>query len=72
MTAPKGRSGGSSSAQISCASGQRVRKRQPDGGVIADGSSPRTCTTLRARAATGSGIAIASISPRVYGWAARA
>ena len=39
---PKGRSGGSSSAQISCAYGQRVRKRQPEGGVIADGSSPLT------------------------------
>ena len=53
---PNERSGGSTSEQIACASGQRVRKRQPDGGVIADGSSPRTCTTRRARAATGSGI----------------
>ena len=41
----------------SWASGQRVRKRQPDGGVIAEGSSPRTRhRPSRARAATGSGI----------------
>ena len=37
---PKGRSRGSSSLQRGCAKGQRVRNRQPLGGVIADGSSP--------------------------------
>jgi hypothetical protein len=37
-----GRSGGSCSAQISCARGQRVRNRQPDGGLMAEGSSPLT------------------------------
>ena len=33
-------SGGSTLAQISCAIGQRVRNRQPDGGLIGLGTSP--------------------------------
>ena len=41
---PNARSGGSTSAHLSWARGQRVRKRQPDGGATADGSSPRTPT----------------------------
>ena len=65
VAVPKRRSGGSSSAQISCAYGQRVRKRQPDGGVIADGSSPVTAAPRRERASTGSGTGIVSIRPRV-------
>ena len=48
---PKGRSGGSSWAQISWAKGQRVRKRQPEGGLSAEGSSPRMWPLGLARAA---------------------
>ena len=40
-------SGGSSSAQISCAFQQRVRKRQPDGGFAGLGTSPSS--TIRER-----------------------
>ena len=54
---PKGRSGGSSWAQISWANGHRVRNRHPDGGLIAEGSSPRMWPTglARARATSGFG-----------------
>ena len=44
---PKGRNGGSSAAQTSWAKGQRVRKRQPEGGSSGDGSSPRMCSFRR-------------------------
>ena len=59
---PKRRSGGSTSAQISCASGQRVRKRQPEGGSIGLGSSPRMPTSVLAFSTAGSGTGIVLIS----------
>ena len=43
----RGTSAGSSSAQISCAFQQRVRKRQPDGGFAGLGTSPSS--TIRER-----------------------
>src|SRR5215469_7553077 len=58
-------SAGTSTAQISCARGQRVRKRQPEGGRIADGASP----AIRKRAVAGpagpSTSGTESIRPRV-------
>src|SRR5438105_9707462 len=52
-----GRMIGSSSAHRSWARGQRVRKRQPDGGAVGDGSSP--ASSVRSRLAeSGSGIGI--------------
>ena len=68
-----GRSGGSCSAQTSWASGQRVRNRQPDGGLggrrqlAVDPGGLR-----RLPAAAGSATGTASISPRVYGCGGRA
>ena len=43
---------GSTSAQISCAIGQRVRKRQPDGGSIGLGTSPVSTIRLLFRPGT--------------------
>ena len=53
-------SGGSSSAQIGCASGQRVRKRQPLGGFIGLGTSPER--TIRRVFIPGRGTGIAESS----------
>jgi hypothetical protein len=44
---------------------QRVRKRQPEGGLIGVGTSP--CSTMRSRVRVGSGISIAESSACVYG-----
>ena len=41
---PRSSSSGSSVAHLSCAFGQRVRNRQPDGGLIGDGTSPSSTT----------------------------
>src|SRR6266567_3489033 len=41
------RGSGSSVAQRSAASGQRVRNRQPDGGLIGDGGSPLIVAVAR-------------------------
>ena len=60
---PKARSGGSTWPHSSWARGQRVRKRQPDGGAIGDGGSPTG--TLSAGRTSGSGTGIASISSAV-------
>ena len=62
-------SGGSTLAQISCAIGQRVRNRQPDGGLIGLGTSPSS--RIRSRrppmaACFTSGTA--ESSAWVYGW----
>ena len=54
---------GSSFAQRVFARGQRVWKRQPDGGAIGEGGSP--VETLSAIAASGSGRGIASSSSEV-------
>ena len=62
---PNGRIGGSSAAQMSCARGQRVRNRQPDGGSIADGSSPATPLATFDFSTTGSAFGMVSIRPRV-------
>ena len=48
---------GSTSAQIGCAIGQRVRKRQPEGGSIGLGTSPVRTMRLLFRPGTGSGFA---------------
>ena len=71
MAAAEGAEGRLDLGAESWASGQRVRKRQPDGGSSAEGSSPRTGTVSRCFSSTGSGIGTASISPRVYGCAGR-
>ena len=47
---PSAASGGVSAAQRACAYGQRVRKRQPDGGSIGLGTSPCRIIRLRSRA----------------------
>src|SRR5579872_4929679 len=61
--------GGSVVAQISWAFQQRVRKRQPEGGLIGEGTSP--VSRIRSRAAAslrvGSGIGTAESSALVYG-----
>ena len=62
---------GSSAAQSSCANGHRVRNRQPDGGLIGLGSSPRMPTPFLARSTVGSGTGMVAIRPAVYGCAAR-
>ena len=49
------------SAELSCASGQRVRKRHPDGGSIGLGSSPRMPTSVLAFSTAGSGTGIVLI-----------
>src|SRR5215472_8495730 len=62
---------GSCWAQISSALGQRVRNRQPDGGVTEDGSSPEIAASPPLRASAGSGCGMDRSSPAVYGWAGR-
>jgi hypothetical protein len=52
---------------MSCASGQRVRKRQPLGGLSALGGSPCNRCRWRTRSTATSGIGTAEISDRVYG-----
>src|SRR5512143_3913828 len=60
------RNSGSSIAQISnCAMGQRVWKRQPEGGFNGLGTSP--LSTIRVRLILGSGIGMADINALVYG-----
>ena len=53
---------------MSVARGQRVWKRQPDGGLIGLGGSPVTTARSRARFCLGSGIGIAPSRADVYGW----
>ena len=67
---PFGSSGGSTSAQIGCAIGQRVRKRQPLGGFIGLGTSPGQHDPPRLR--PGRGVGIAESSATVYGCSGRA
>jgi hypothetical protein len=61
----KGHMTGSTSAQIACARGQRVRKRQPDGGSAADGSSPFRPSFVSWLESVGSGTGIASSNAAV-------
>src|SRR5262249_51194351 len=61
---------GSTTRQRSVARGQRGWKRQPDGGLIGFGGSPRTGAARVPRRAR-SGIGIASSSAAVYGWIGR-
>ena len=51
--------GGMVSAQAGIASGQRVRKTQPDGGAMGLGMSPFSGTCVRTRVGSGTG-AVAS------------
>ncbi len=62
-------SGGSSVAHISCAFQQRVRKRQPDGGLSGVGTSPSSRMRPEAPILVTSGTA--DSSARVYGWDGR-
>lgn len=55
-------------AHFSVANGQRVRKRHPSGGLIADGGSPCSAIDDSPRTYSGSGTGIASINAWVYGW----
>ena len=57
--------------QSAWARGQRVRNRQPLGGLIGLGSSPRIPTSVLAFSAAGSGIGIVLINASVYGCAGR-
>src|SRR6266566_1645973 len=59
------RNSGSIRAHSSIASGQRVRKRHPDGGLRAVGTSP--FKMIRSRLAFGSGTGIAESKAWVYG-----
>src|ERR1043165_7301095 len=59
------RNSGSIERQSSIAIGQRVRKRQPEGGLRAVGTSP--FKIIRSRFSFGSGIGIAESSATVYG-----
>src|ERR1043165_2646915 len=59
------RNSGSMCAHSSMAIGQRVRKRQPDGGLIGVGTSP--CKMIRLRFCFGSGTGIADSNACVYG-----
>ena len=56
---------GSTSAQSSCAAGHRVRKRHPDGGLTALGSSPLIAIFTLVRSTDGSGSGMAAMSPAV-------
>ncbi len=58
---------GTSCSHRAVASGQRVRKRQPLGGLTAEGSSPPRPPAGLARSRAGSGSGMAWISPAVYG-----
>ncbi len=51
---PMSRISGTSSAQRDSARGQRVRKRQPDGGLMGLGGSPTSATDVRAASGSGS------------------
>src|SRR5262249_57906483 len=57
------RNSGTSAAHLASARGQRVRKRQPEGGAIGDGGSPTA--TASAGRMSGSGTGMASISSAV-------
>jgi hypothetical protein len=57
--------GGSTAAHTSCARGQRVRNRQPEGGNMADGSSPRIAARSRAANCRGPATGTAASSPAV-------
>ncbi len=71
----KGRSKGSSSAQRSCANGQRVRNRQPLGGDMAEGSSPFTAATRLAHRRVGDrdgvyqalGVGVSGVRVQLFG-----
>jgi len=52
-------------AHTSAAAGQRVRKRHPDGGSTALGSSPLMATAVFAFSLSGSGSGIVAMSPAV-------
>ena len=60
-------SGGSSCAQISFAFQQRVRKRQPDGGLAGLGTSPSSMILVRLPRWSGDSIGTADSSACVYG-----
>ena len=62
---PLSSSGGVLAAQISCAFGQRVWKRQADGGFVGDGTSPARIWRCFAAASTGSGTGTAESSAPV-------
>ena len=53
---PSSRGCGTSDAHTSCARGQRVRNRQPDGGEIGDGGSPVSVAVARAAPGSVDGI----------------
>ena len=50
---------------------QRVWKRQPDGGLTGDGTSPLRMIRRRRDSTTGSGIGTADSRATVYGWSGR-
>ena len=66
---PRSTSAGSSCAHWSTVFQQRVRKRQPEGGSCAFGSSPVSTMRRRSRSPAGSGSGTAESSACVYGWA---
>jgi hypothetical protein len=53
---------GSLVAQMSAARGQRVRKRQPEGGLLGDGGSDGARTAVRWRRGSGRGTEASSIA----------
>ena len=61
--------GGAVVAQISVAFQQRVRNRQPDGGLSGDGTSP--LSRMRSLRCALSSFGAADISAAVYGWLGR-
>ena len=62
---------GTCSAQMSCAFQQRVRNRQPDGGLTGEGTSPVSRMIALLSRTVGSGTGTAESSAWVYGWVGR-
>ena len=62
---PRGWGGGSIEAHSEMATGQRVRKRQPDGGFAGLGRSPFKMVRWRCASMSGSGTGTADINDLV-------
>src|SRR4051812_33644919 len=63
---PKSRNGGASvSHRVGCRYGQRVWKRQPEGGFAGEGRSPSSRIRSRVDSTTGSGMGTADINALV-------